>query len=283
VSSSPESFPSTPPAPLSLETAWPATNRPPFDLVTVNQLVDACARAAPSEIGPLVVARLTDALGITGAILVAASGERWFHIHPRTTHAAECYAVVTRHAQRFLRMTSEGGHNAWSEGGHNAWVEIEGAAGRRIRMIPLGDNGGTRAVLCLGPKRNGHPYTAWEDAGVRILARYLALRLATTWPTTIAQEALSGRMRQTGDAEVGTTAALTPCEMVVLVYLAAGLSNKDIAAQVGRSVKTIDIHIGHIYEKLQVHSRTQAIHVAHLRHLLSVLPPDDLSLAGRVR
>jgi len=54
-------------------------------------------------------------------------------------------------------------------------------------------------------------------------------------------------------------AALTRRELEVISALAAGHSNKAIAAQEGISANTIKYHLKNIYEKLDVHSRSQAV------------------------
>lgn len=52
---------------------------------------------------------------------------------------------------------------------------------------------------------------------------------------------------------------LTASELTVLELIAVGHSDKQCAATLGRSVNTISTHIKHIYAKLQVNSRAQAI------------------------
>lgn len=52
---------------------------------------------------------------------------------------------------------------------------------------------------------------------------------------------------------------LTAREREVLEFLAKGYSNKEIAAQLSVSVAAIRFHLTHIYQKLHVQSRTQAI------------------------
>lgn len=54
-------------------------------------------------------------------------------------------------------------------------------------------------------------------------------------------------------------ATLTRRELEVLSALAAGHSNKEIAAQEGVSANTIKYHLKNIYEKLDVHTRSQAV------------------------
>ncbi|MBK6629099.1 MAG: response regulator transcription factor [Flavobacteriales bacterium] len=56
--------------------------------------------------------------------------------------------------------------------------------------------------------------------------------------------------------------ALTHRELDVLDAMAAGLCDKEIAVQLGISFNTVRTHIGHIYEKLHVQGRMQAVKVA---------------------
>jgi DNA-binding NarL/FixJ family response regulator len=53
-------------------------------------------------------------------------------------------------------------------------------------------------------------------------------------------------------------AALTEREQQVLQFLAQGLSNKEIAARLYLSVRTVEGHLANAYAKLDVHSRTEA-------------------------
>lgn len=62
--------------------------------------------------------------------------------------------------------------------------------------------------------------------------------------------------------------ALTARELEVLQYLAKGLRYKDIAAQLGVTIKTIGYHATNIFQKLQVGSRGEAVAVANERGLL---------------
>jgi DNA-binding NarL/FixJ family response regulator len=52
---------------------------------------------------------------------------------------------------------------------------------------------------------------------------------------------------------------LTPREEQVLDLLAKGFLSKEIARQLSVSVETVNTHLKHIYEKLHVRSRTEAV------------------------
>ena len=57
----------------------------------------------------------------------------------------------------------------------------------------------------------------------------------------------------------GETARLTPREEEVLGYLSKGFANKEIAVKMSVSYETVRDHLRNIYEKLHVHSRTEAV------------------------
>ncbi|NCC36427.1 MAG: response regulator transcription factor, partial [Chloroflexia bacterium] len=52
--------------------------------------------------------------------------------------------------------------------------------------------------------------------------------------------------------------ALTPMELRVLQLLATGASNRELAATLGVSVRTVTTHVRNILDKLQLKNRTQA-------------------------
>ncbi|HEY1787908.1 MAG TPA: response regulator transcription factor [Verrucomicrobiae bacterium] len=52
---------------------------------------------------------------------------------------------------------------------------------------------------------------------------------------------------------------LSPRELEILALLSEGLTNKEIAVRLGISSETVRTHLGHIYEKLHVQGRTEAV------------------------
>lgn len=63
--------------------------------------------------------------------------------------------------------------------------------------------------------------------------------------------------------EEGADKILTAREMEVLHQLAEGLVKKQISDELGISYRTVDTHIRHIYEKLNVNNGPAAINAAH--------------------
>jgi two-component system NarL family response regulator len=69
-------------------------------------------------------------------------------------------------------------------------------------------------------------------------------------------------------AEGVTRVQLTPREMAALRLMADGKANKEIASELSISERTVKTHLGHLFEKLGVTSRTEAIKVATRRGLV---------------
>ena len=64
--------------------------------------------------------------------------------------------------------------------------------------------------------------------------------------------------------------SLTARELEVLRLLARGLRNKEIAARLYVSERTVNFHLANIYQKLNVSGRTEALSKAHEQGLLTV-------------
>ena len=64
---------------------------------------------------------------------------------------------------------------------------------------------------------------------------------------------------------------LTEREMEILLLLACGLTNQEIADQLFIALKTVKTHVSNILSKLEVHDRTQAVIYAFQHKLIS--PP----------
>lgn len=61
---------------------------------------------------------------------------------------------------------------------------------------------------------------------------------------------------------------LTPQELVLLKLMVEGHHYKTAAREMGISTNTVSFHLRHIYEKLQVHSKTEAVAKALREHLI---------------
>ena len=65
---------------------------------------------------------------------------------------------------------------------------------------------------------------------------------------------------------------LTARELEILILLGEGLVKKEIADQLNISYTTVDTHVAHIYEKLEVRNAPSAINKAHR---LGLFPPEE--------
>ncbi len=62
---------------------------------------------------------------------------------------------------------------------------------------------------------------------------------------------------------------LTPRELEMLEHVAAGLSNKEIAAREFVSENTVKTHLSRVFEKLGAQRRTQAVQIAKAQRLIA--------------
>lgn len=73
----------------------------------------------------------------------------------------------------------------------------------------------------------------------------------------IARRVIASFRRQ--PAKSSAAIRLTPREEEILTLLSKGFVNKEIAAKLGVTYETVRDHLRHIYEKLHVHSRGEAV------------------------
>jgi DNA-binding NarL/FixJ family response regulator len=71
------------------------------------------------------------------------------------------------------------------------------------------------------------------------------------------------RFAVASSARVTTVATLTDREREVLVLIAGGRSNQEIAADLGISIDTVKSHVKHVFTKLAVRDRSQAVIAAY--------------------
>jgi DNA-binding CsgD family transcriptional regulator len=83
--------------------------------------------------------------------------------------------------------------------------------------------------------------------------------------TMLWAERARGELRATGETarkrDASTLDELTPQELRVARLVASGAGNKDVAAQLFLSRKTVEYHLGKVFLKLGVSSRTELAHV----------------------
>jgi len=103
--------------------------------------------------------------------------------------------------------------------------------------------------------------------GMPVLHPVIARKVARYWA------------QSTDPARPGVT-TITSREVEVLDLVAQGLHNKEVAERLGLSTRTIETHLEHIFAKLGVSSRTEAVTLALTRHLLHTDSTPDPNAGG---
>jgi two-component system NarL family response regulator len=119
-------------------------------------------------------------------------------------------------------------------------------------------------------------YDADEDIARALQAgakAYILKDIAADALVACVREVLAGKtyLAPTAAAKLAervTQVQLTPRELAALRLLANGQSNKEIATSLGISERTVKTHLAHLFEKLGVTSRTEAVRVATRRGLV---------------
>jgi DNA-binding NarL/FixJ family response regulator len=131
----------------------------------------------------------------------------------------------------------------------------------RVRVIAL--TASTDEARMIGVLRAGAAGYVRKDAEPEIL---LAAVRAVARGKTYIDPSVAGRVIQAAAPHE----ELTPREAEVLRYLAAGRSNKEIAAALEISDETVKSHVANVLAKLEVENRAQAAVQALKRGILSV-------------
>jgi len=89
---------------------------------------------------------------------------------------------------------------------------------------------------------------------------FAAVRVVAGGGSLLAPLAASAVLRRVrGEPPPATGPSLTPREQGVLEHLARGLGNKQIAAQLGISERTVKFHVSAVFTKLGAANRTDAV------------------------
>jgi DNA-binding CsgD family transcriptional regulator len=77
-----------------------------------------------------------------------------------------------------------------------------------------------------------------------------------------------GKLRGPNRATQATPYGLTPRQLEILLLVAGGLHNSEIAERLSTTPKTVEHHVSAILAKLQARSRSEAVSIAHTSGLI---------------
>lgn len=167
-----------------------------------------------------------------------------FHAHPLVRHHGRNPAAVTRRLSDLL-PDREFRRSAL----YNDYYRTVRLA--HVMAVPVHVD--RRFLVSFVLNRAGGDF----DDGDLALAEILRPHLATLYRLGAALEGRDGA-RDAAESEAAL-ARLTPREREVLDWVAAGKTNRDIAAILGASPRTVEKHLERVYEKLGVETRTAAV------------------------
>jgi LuxR family transcriptional regulator, maltose regulon positive regulatory protein len=145
------------------------------------------------------------------------------------------------------------------------------AAGRALeRALDIAESTGILLPFLLDPApAQLERHCRYRTTHPALVAQILDLLAGATRPVPLpGQEA--GRAGRTGLQE-----PLTDSETRILRYLATRLTAQEIASELSLSVHTVTTHMRHLYAKLGVHRRRQAVEHARALGLLAPIPRDS--------
>lgn len=163
--------------------------------------------------------------------------------------------------------------------------QLVGAGGPDVVVaaVDADDDRAADAVIALATRPGGPPVVAvvgpdsgaWVDEALQAGVRAVIPRDAGPAEIQAAVGAAAAGLVVVRPEDVPETrrgpdvdASLTPRELQVLDLLGEGLGNKAIAARLAITERTVKFHVGAIFEKLGVSSRTEAVTAALRRGLL---------------
>ena len=135
--------------------------------------------------------------------------------------------------------------------------------------LALGQQSGHIYYLAHGYLVAERLHIAQNNVSAAQLAHREATRLLTMINLNLSDLQVSAHPFTQAMTQNGFIESLTPRELDVLHFIAAGFTNQEIANDLTLSLNTVKTHIKSLYGKLNAHSRAQAINIGRARGLLS--------------
>jgi DNA-binding NarL/FixJ family response regulator len=105
-------------------------------------------------------------------------------------------------------------------------------------------------------------YVLKSDADENLIAAIQSLRQHKPFLTSSVTEFMLDDYLRRGDDDAGKVTAVTPRERQIIQLLAEGKSNKEAAAALGLSVKTVEAHRANVMRKLRLRSASDLVRYA---------------------
>lgn len=145
-------------------------------------------------------------------------------------------------------------------------IAMPRGSGLEATRCIAGELPGTQVLVLTAHEDRGHVIPLLEAGAVGYLPKTVglnelldAIRAASRGESVLPASIASVVVRHlSGAREQSPEAILTAREMEVLCLVSRGLSNQQIARKLSLSVRTIEAHLTHIYNKLGVGSRIEA-------------------------
>lgn len=135
----------------------------------------------------------------------------------------------------------------------------------------------SQVLACIEAGASG--YVLKEAGHVDIVRALLDLRAGGSPISPVIARKVLARMRKSrimdDEESFNEMPGLTRRESAILELISRGGSYAKVAAALCLSVSTVQTHVKHIYGKLSVHSRSEAVFEAHRRGLLVFKPVAD--------
>ncbi len=112
------------------------------------------------------------------------------------------------------------------------------------------------------------PAAEWDDACIEAGADVYIEKSAGASEITAALRALLAEDSGYEETSTPTDNKLSKRQKQLIVMLDRGLSNRDIATELGISEHTVKVHLWRLFRRLDVKSRTQTLHYARTHGLL---------------
>jgi DNA-binding CsgD family transcriptional regulator len=179
----------------------------------------------------------------------AAAFERYSDQHPLIVHFARTRESRSRKISDFLSLTEFRRLGLYQEFFRTLAINYQMAV-----TIPSSPE----LVIGIAVNRSSHDFSERDRAMLDLLRPHLVQAYRNAAERATLRDRAEEAERELWSAPARQLSALTKRERDVLVLVAEGKTNPQVAQRLRVSSRTVQKHLEHIYEKLEVRSRTAA-------------------------